>query len=120
VKTVRAGRLRHWVRFETYRVELDSDGAQVEAWLPAFAVNTRMPCEVLPISARELLAAAAVQSKVTHRIKVRYREEFIRNAYKMRGVYRGVEYNIEGTIPDPDSGVRFLVLLASSGLSPGN
>jgi SPP1 family predicted phage head-tail adaptor len=117
MKTVQAGRLRRWMTFEVLVVDVDSEGATVEAWLPAFAVNHIMPCELTPISGKELIAAAALQSVVTHRIKTRYREGF---AARMRATERGVAYNIEAVIEDPDSGIRFITLLASAGASQGN
>jgi SPP1 family predicted phage head-tail adaptor len=70
------GDFRHWLTFEDLVVELDSDGAQVETWVPAFEVNSRMPCEVTALSGRELLAAQAIQSKITTRLKVHYRPGF--------------------------------------------
>lgn len=113
---MRAGGLRHWLTFEDLVTGLDSDGATVEDWVPAFAVSSRMPAEVTPLSGRELIAAGGVQSKVTHRIKVRFRNGF---RARMRAVEREVYYNIEAVIPDPDSGFRFLTLLASSGVNAG-
>ena len=117
MRTLSAGRLRRWVAFEVLVVDLDSDGAAVETWVPAFSTNHVMPCEITPISGHELMAAAALQSVVTHRIKTRYRDGF---TARMRATERGVVYNIEAVIPDPDSGIRFVTLLASSGASPGN
>jgi len=121
MRRVSAGRLRHWLTFERLTVENDSDGAQVEAWVPAFPVGHIMPAEVTPISGREFIAAAATQSKVTHRIKIRYREEFLALGFTMRArtARSGLVFNIEGALPDPDSGVRYITLMASSGISPG-
>lgn len=118
-KKVSAGRLRHWLSFETLIHELDSDGRTVEAWAPGFEVNHAMPCEVTPLIGREFLAGNALQSKVTHKIKVRFREGFEAN---MRGVTKGggLVYNIEAVVPDPDSMRRYITLLASSGVSLGN
>jgi SPP1 family predicted phage head-tail adaptor len=62
-----------------------------------------------------LIAAATQQSKITHRLKVRFRREFVtRNA--LRATYRGTVYSIEAVIPDPDSGRRYQTLLASTGV----
>ena len=65
--------LRQWLTFEELVTELDSDGAAVESWEPAFVLNPRMPCSVTPMSGRELIAARAVQSKVSVRVVVRFR-----------------------------------------------
>lgn len=115
---MRAGRLRHWLAFEVLSVEQDSDGAQVEAWLPAFSTGSAMPCEVVALSGRELLAAQAVQSKVTTRIKVRHRPGFDA-VQRVRTLPAGPIYNIEAIIPDPDSRIRFVTLLCSSGINAG-
>ena len=119
---MRGGRLTHWLTFEILGPhETDSDGATEETWIPAFVANT-LPAEVTPMSGRELLAADAIASKVTHRLRLRYRPELTadRMAPRMRARERTMVYNIEASIPDPDSGMRYTTLLASTGVSPGN
>jgi SPP1 family predicted phage head-tail adaptor len=111
---VNAGRLRHRVTFESLTVVLDSDGAQDEAWVDAFGMP--ISAEIEPLSGRELIAAQAVQSKVSVRIKVRYRTGFLAS---MRAVHRGTIYNIEAVVPDPDSGIRGITLLCSTGVNEG-
>lgn len=118
-----AGGLRHWLTFEDLVTTLDSDGAAAEDWVPAFPVNPRMPCEVTALSGRELISAQAVQSKVSTRIKVRYRPGF---SARMRAWFQdpatteaATIYNIEAVIPDPDSRIRYVTLLASSGVNQG-
>jgi len=118
---MQAGKQRHWVTFERLATELDSDGNRVEEWVDAFAHNSRMPAEIQQLSARELFAAQAVQSEVTARIIVRYRDGF---EPKMRGVVyqRGVAvavYHIEGMIADQRSMVRYITLLCSTGVNEG-
>ncbi len=111
---MRAGRLRHRVSVEDLVIELDSDGAQSEAWLPVF--DRLISAEITALSGRELIAAQAVQSKVSTRIKVRYRSEF---KASQRVIHRATIYNVEAVIPDPDSGVRFVTLLCTSGVNQG-
>jgi SPP1 family predicted phage head-tail adaptor len=108
--------MRHWLTFETLVDEMDSDGARVVVWAPAFDTSPTMPAEVAPLSGRELIAANAVQSRVTHRIRIRYREGI---TAKMRAVERETVYNIEAVIPDQRSGLRYLTLLASTGTNEG-
>lgn len=107
---------RHWLTFERLVEEMDSDGARSEVWAPAFDVSPTMPAEVAPLSGRELISANAVQSKVTHRIRIRYRDGI---TAKMRAVERETAYNIEAVIPDQRSGLRYLTLLASTGTNEG-
>lgn len=120
---MKAGRLRHWLTFEKKATDddgelvRDSDGAIEEAWIPAFAMSPRMPCDVVHLSGRELIAAQAVQSKVNVRIRVRYRAGF--DAVQRARSPSGQVFNIEAVIPDPDSGARFVTLLASTGVNAG-
>lgn len=114
---MRAGRLRHQLTFERLAEELDSDGALTTAWVEAFDTSNRMPCEVTPLSGRELIAAQSVQSVVSFRIKTRYRSGF---TAKMRARGEaGTLYNIEAVIPDPDSGRRYVTLMCSAGANEG-
>ena len=114
---MKAGRLRHWLTFEAPTTTLDSDGAQVEVWADAFSVNSRMPCELVALSGRELIAAAAVQSKVSVRIRCRYRAGFAAN---WRAVADdGTVWNIEAVIPDPDSRIRWVSMTTSQGVNEG-
>lgn len=112
-----SGRLRHWLTFETKVVDQDSDGNVTEVWQDAFSTSARMPCEVVFLSGRELITAQAMHSKVTLRVKTRYRPgfEFVQRASS----HTGQVFNIEAVIPDPDSGVRFVTLLCSTGVNEG-
>lgn len=112
---MRAGPLRHFVTFEDLVVTQDSDGNVVEDWVSAFD-GQLISAEISPLSARELLAAQAVQSEVNGRIKVRYRPGI---KASMRAVHRGLVYNIAGPIPDPGSGIEWLTLLTSQGVNEG-
>lgn len=112
-RPVRAGRLRHRVSVEELVSALDSDGATEEAWV-TFAWP--VPADIVALSGRELIAAQAVQSKVSTRIKIRHLPGL---KASMRIVHRGEIYNIEGPIPDPDSRIRFITLICSSGVNEG-
>ncbi len=112
---MKAGRLRHRITIEEPGpIELDSDGAQVEVWLPVF--ERPISADIVALSGRELIAAQAVQSKVSTRIIVRFRSEI---KARMRALHRGVIFNIEAVIADPDSGVRHATLICSSGVNDG-
>lgn len=113
---MRAGRLRHWVTFERPITESDSDGNDVTSWIDAFPINSRMPCEVVDLSGRDLVAAQAAQSSVTTRINVRYRRGFDAS---MRGRLGSQIFNIEAVILDPDSRNRWITLACSSGTNEG-
>ncbi len=105
------GRLRHRVTFEELTVTQDTDGAQEESWTPLF--DRPISCEIKALSGRELIAAQAVQSKVSTRIVTRYRPGF---KPSMRALHRGVVYGVEAVIPDPESGIHWVTLMCTSGL----
>ena len=108
------GRLRHRVSIEALVIGLDTDGAAEEEWVDRF--DRLLPAEIVALSGRELIAAQAVQSKVTTRIRIRYRAGV---APAMRVVHRDTFYNIEAIVPDPDSGRRYMTLHCASGVNVG-
>lgn len=112
--SIPAGRLRHRVQIEQLVTEQDSDGASVETW--ADAVGCFVPAEIMPLSGRELIAAAAVQAKVSTRIRIRYRAGI---SPSMRVVHRGILYGVEAVVPDQTSGVRYLTLMCTDGVNQG-
>ena len=114
---MRAGKLRHWLTFQRDAGQLDSDGAWEPAWLDAFVARSRMPCEIVYLQGRELLAAHAINSKVTCRITTWYRPGFVA---ALRAVAPdGSVFNIEAVLPDSTSGRSSVVLLASTGVNEG-
>lgn len=110
---MKAGRLRQRVTFQTLSTEQDSDGATVETWTDAF--GQAISADITHLSGRELVAAQAVQSKVSARIEVRHRPGFVTS---MRAVHRGTLYDIEAVIPDR-TGLRSITLLCSTGADEG-
>jgi SPP1 family predicted phage head-tail adaptor len=111
---MKAGRLRHRVQFQELIVQMDSDGAQEPTWVDIFPAL--IPADIAALSGRSLIAAQAVQSKVTTRIVVRHRPGL---KPSMRVIHRDTTYNIEAIIPDPDSGVHYVSLQCSSGVNEG-
>lgn len=73
-----------------------------------------VPSKVSPLSANEFIAAQATQSKVSARILIRYRPGI--NA-AMRIKHRGAIYNIEGILPDNESGLEWITMPCSAGAS---
>jgi SPP1 family predicted phage head-tail adaptor len=110
-----AGRLRHRIQLEEKAVELDSDGRRTEVWVEALGGVT-LPAEIEPMTGRELLAAAATQSKATTRIRVRALSGI---TPAMRARHRETLYNIEAVVADPESGGEWMRLLCSSGANEG-
>lgn len=111
---MKAGLLRHRVRIDQFETTVDSDGERTEAWQDAF--DRLIPAEIAPLSGRELIAAAATQSKVAARIRIRYRPGV---APSMRVVHRETAYGIEAVVPDRISGVEYLTLFCTAGVAEG-
>ena len=112
--SIPAGRLRHRVQIEQLVTDQDSEGASVQTWVDA--VGLMVPAEIMPLSGRELIAAAAVQSKVSTRIRIRHRRGI---SPSMRVVHRDTHYGIEAVVPDQTSGVSYLTLMCTDGVNEG-
>lgn len=112
--SIAAGRLRHRVTIEQKVITRDPDtGAPITTWQP-FA--TDIAAEVVPLSAKEFIAAQAMQSQVSARITLRYRPGLLA---AMRITFRGQVYNIAGVLPDNVSGLEYITLPVSQGTNDG-
>lgn len=110
---MKAGELRHRVSIQANQDIQDPDtGAMTPAWVEI----GKAWAAIEPLSAREFISAQAVQSKVTTRITMRYRDGI---TAAMRLVHNGRIYNIEGTLADKDSGLEYLTLPCSEGVNEG-
>lgn len=110
---MRAGDLRH--RVELQRPVFSQDPVTGEM-TPAWVEVAKIYAAIESLSARDFLAAAAAQSKVSARIVIRYRAGIDPT---MRIVYRDKIYNIEGVLADPKSGLDYLTLPCSEGVNDG-
>lgn len=121
MRGMKAGKLRHRVRIDDLVTELDSDGDRVEVWAPAFGAVSVLAAEIIPNSGREYIAAETIQSKVSHRIKIRHRDGLKPNqrAVELRADGTGDVFNIEAVLPDPESGTRWVTLMCSAGVTEG-
>jgi SPP1 family predicted phage head-tail adaptor len=109
-----AGRLRHRVTIERRVNRQDATtGETVPVWL-TFAAN--LPAAIEPLSVRETMAAAAVQSQLVARIVIRYRAGIDAT---MRVKHGSTVYNIEGVLADADTGRDYLTLPCSAGVNDG-
>lgn len=111
---MQAGKLRHRVLLQSLQTSLDTDGALVEEWTDVFPDS--IAAQISPLSGRELIAAAAVQSKISTRIVIRARPGIVAS---MRAVHRSTVYNIRAVVPDAESGNQWLTLQCESGADEG-
>jgi len=113
---VRSGTLRKRITFQTRQATQDASGQQVNTWVAAFTVWG----EIEPISGRELLAAQAVQSEVTHTVTVRYRSELAvpKVVAAMRILYGTRIFNIAASMNEGERN-RVMTLMVSEGMNNG-
>lgn len=113
---MRSGDLRKRVTFQVRSTVSDAFGQQSSVWTDLFTIWAGIE----GLSARELYAAQAVQSEVTHTIMVRYRPEFALPAVvaAMRVLYGARVFNISGAV-NVNERNREIVISASEGLNLG-
>ncbi len=100
--TLAAGRLRHRVRIEQPVDTRDPDtGGVITTW----QLVAEVWAAIEPLSTREFIQAAAVQSSITGRIVIRYRDGLASN---LRVVHKGQVLNPAGWLPDKDSGLEYV------------
>lgn len=106
-----AGKLRHRLSLQRNYPSQDSvTGELIDDWRE----YGKAWAAIEPLSARDLLAAQAGQSRVTARIVIRHRADLRSDD---RIVHNGTIYKIEGTLADKDSGLEYLTIPVSTGVS---
>lgn len=114
--SIAAGKLRHRIQIQAHQYigQDPQTGEELRSW------ETVRECwaSIEPLSARDLIAAQAAQSKATARITIRYADD-IDASMRIRHVRRGKEvvYEIDGLLEDPVSGIEYITILASQGIS---
>lgn len=109
---VSAGQLRHRVTLQEKQDSRGDYGEVITDWADVADVWA----QVAPQSGKEYIASQAVQSEVTTRITIRYRDDVDAS---MRVAYRGKLYNIHAVLPDAGSGLDHLSLMCSEGVNDG-
>lgn len=110
---IKAGEFRHRLRIEMPVITQDSTtGEPVTAWQFYKTVWGK----IAPLSARDFIAAQAGQSQITARITIRALAGLRPD---MRIVHKNDYYNIEGILPDADSGQEYMTLPVSAGIREG-
>lgn len=114
---VESGPLRHRVSIQVRKTTQDTFGGQSVEWE---TVLTGVPCEVLPMSGREMMAGQGLQVEVMHTVRMRYTSALASpvQAAARRLVYQGRFFNILNA-QNVGERNRFLVLTCSEGLNQG-
>jgi SPP1 family predicted phage head-tail adaptor len=122
--SIEAGRLRHRVRIEQLQNLMDSHGDDYQdpetgelrqEWVEIATVWAAIE----PLSAREFIAAQTTQSQIVARIVIRYRDglDASMRLVHVRTGRPNVVYNIHGLLADVDSGLEYLTMPVSTGVS---
>lgn len=114
---MRAGQLRRRVTIQSRATTVDSVGQISQAWT---TVLSGVPAHIEPLSGRELIAAAAVQSAITHRVTVRYHRQLASPvaANARRVVFGSRYFNVQAVL-NVDERNRVIEMLTEEGLSNG-
>jgi len=122
--SIEAGRLRHRVRIEEFVAVVDSNGEAIQD--PDTGETTSEWVEVAtvwaaiePLSAREFIQSQATQSQISARIVIRFRDG-LKAALRLVHVRRNmadVIYNPHGFLADKESGLEYLTIPVSAGVS---
>lgn len=107
---VATGKLRHKVQLQA---RIETQDPNTGEMLVSWQTVAEPWAEIVPMSAREFIAAQAEQSEVRGRIVIRYREGV--NA-TMRVVYRNEYFVIHGVMRDAESGREHLTLMVGEGV----
>jgi SPP1 family predicted phage head-tail adaptor len=111
---IRSGELRKRIKFQSRTSTQDSSTGEItESWVDVFTCWASLD----PASGRELIAAAAQQSAITHVVVVRFRSELAspRSVADMRIVYGSRGFNIVAAL-NQDERNRAIVLHVEEGL----
>lgn len=108
-----SGMLRHRLTLQK-RVETQDPvtGELTHTWTTVAEIWGKVEA----LSGREFISAQALQSKVTAKIRIRYRDDIDAS---MRISHRGKIYNIEAVLPDNISGLEWITLPCSEGVNDG-
>lgn len=107
---VASGRMRHKVQLQEQQIAQDpTTGEMVKTW----ATIAEPWAEVVPMSAREFIAASTEQSEVRGRMTIRYRGNVDAS---MRIIHRGKWYAIQGVMEDAESGKEHLTCVVGEGV----
>lgn len=106
---MKAGKLRHRIEIQDYTESQDgTTGAVTKSW----STFAEVWAAIEPLSAKEFMAAQSEQSKVSVRVTLRYRDDLQPNM-RLYHAATGRILEIQGVLPDKDSGLEYITLPCS-------
>lgn len=119
-----SGRLRHRIRIERLELSVDSNGDVIQddntgATTGTWTEVAKVWAMIEPLSAKEFAQSQATQAQITARIVIRHRaglDSSMRLVHLINGAPFKV-YNPHGFLADKDSGIDYLTIPCSEGVS---
>lgn len=109
---IQAGKLRHRVVIQNpVETQDQNTGAVVINWVDVATVWA----SIEPLSAKEFVAAQALDSEISARITIRYRSD-ITAKMRLYHAHKRMYYDIHGILSDKNSGLEYITLPCSEGL----
>lgn len=106
-----AGKLRHRLALQSRTLAQDAvTGEMVPTWATAAEVFGAIE----PLSVREFIQSGAGQVQLTARITLRARSD-INNTWRILHLSTGKIYNVEGVLPDKESGLEYITVPVTTG-----
>ena len=109
--TIDSSALNRRITIQSRASTIDSYGQQITTWTDLVSCWA----SIEPLSGREIIAAQAVSSELSHTVTIRYRSAV---TAAMRVLYQSRVFNIQSAT-DPDTAHIALQLLCSEGLTQG-
>lgn len=110
---IEAGKLRHRVKIQSPTQTQDQTTGEITV---SWADVATVWAAVEALSVKEYLQSQANQSEVSARITIRHRDGLTAD---MRIVHRGKNYNPAGFLEDKASGLEYITIPCSEGVSEG-
>lgn len=113
---MRSSALNRRITIQQRGTAQDEFGAQVNTWTEIGSLWA----SIEPLNGRELIAAQAVQSEISHRITIRYQPQFSnpKHVATMRIMYKDRIFNIYAAMNIAE-GNRMIDILATEGVNEG-
>jgi SPP1 family predicted phage head-tail adaptor len=109
---MQSGKLRHRVQIQSRTQTQDqSTGEIVDSWSTVATVYA----SIETLSVRDFIAAKATQTEITARIKMRARSINV----NQRIVHKTTIYDVQGVLPDNDSGSEYITIAVNAGVNNG-
>ncbi len=124
--SIEAGCLRHRIRIERKDYLYDSNGLPIQdpetGETPQHWTEFKTVwADIQPLSAREFIQSAAIQSQITARIVIRHLDglDASMRLVHLRKGRTSVIYNPAGFLADKESGLEYLTIPVSQGVNEG-